>query len=171
MSGRAAWRLESLGFAEVYRYHDGKSDWIASALPSEGEHAHEARIDDVAHRGVPTCAIDDQVAIVRSRLEETGYELCVVVNQRRVVFGSVRAKKLAKADGDALIEDVMDPAPSTYRPHVTVDELTEHLKKAHARDALVSTADGVLIGLVRLKELEKFHGPYLAANGRSWKSA
>ena len=36
MSARAAWRLESLGFANVYRYTAGKSDWFASGLPRAG---------------------------------------------------------------------------------------------------------------------------------------
>ena len=29
MSNRAAWRLESLGFTQVYRYTAGKRDWFA----------------------------------------------------------------------------------------------------------------------------------------------
>src|SRR5207249_889428 len=37
MSPRAAWRLESLGFTEVYEYSAGKSDWGAYGLPLEGK--------------------------------------------------------------------------------------------------------------------------------------
>src|SRR6266511_4403171 len=36
MSPRAAWRLESMGFAEVYDYVAGKADWGAAGLPLEG---------------------------------------------------------------------------------------------------------------------------------------
>ena len=32
MSSRAAWRLESLGFGDVYDYVDGKLDWMAAGL-------------------------------------------------------------------------------------------------------------------------------------------
>jgi hypothetical protein len=35
----AAWRLESLGFAQVYRYTPGKADWLANELPVEGQQA------------------------------------------------------------------------------------------------------------------------------------
>src|SRR5437773_6189207 len=28
LSARAAWRLESMGFQEVYRYTPGKADWL-----------------------------------------------------------------------------------------------------------------------------------------------
>ena len=36
MSPRAACRLESLGFGEVYDYVAGKLDWMAAGLPTEG---------------------------------------------------------------------------------------------------------------------------------------
>src|SRR5689334_6170303 len=35
LSPRAAARLESLGFADVYDYAAGKADWIAMGLPTE----------------------------------------------------------------------------------------------------------------------------------------
>ena len=40
MSPRAAWRLESLGFGDVYDYVAGKVDWMAAGLPIEGANAH-----------------------------------------------------------------------------------------------------------------------------------
>ena len=33
LSARAAWRLESMGFQEVYRYTPGKADWLAADDP------------------------------------------------------------------------------------------------------------------------------------------
>ena len=36
MSPRAAWRLESFGFEQVYDYVAGKADWGAAGLPLEG---------------------------------------------------------------------------------------------------------------------------------------
>ena len=39
LSARAAWRLESMGFQEVYRYTPGKEDWIASGYETEGANA------------------------------------------------------------------------------------------------------------------------------------
>ena len=43
MSPRAACRLETLGFSEVYDYVAGKADWLARGLPREGEKAGERR--------------------------------------------------------------------------------------------------------------------------------
>ncbi len=118
---------------------------------------------------MPTCFPEDRLETVVSRLAETEYELCVVISPQRVVLGTVRGKAL-KAPPDTLVEAVMDPAPSTYRPNVSVEEMIEHMRKNRVRDALVSTTDGVLIGLLRQSELEKFGGPLLAADGTSWKS-
>src|SRR6266851_66135 len=43
MSPRAAWRLESLGFGEVYDYVAGKLDWMAAGLRTEGTNAAHPR--------------------------------------------------------------------------------------------------------------------------------
>ena len=34
-SGRAARRLEQLGYTDVRDYHEGKAEWIAAGLPTE----------------------------------------------------------------------------------------------------------------------------------------
>ena len=51
MSPRAAWRLDSLGFTEVYEYSAGKSDWAAYGLPLEGKALTSIRIKDIARGG------------------------------------------------------------------------------------------------------------------------
>jgi rhodanese-related sulfurtransferase len=43
MSPRAAWRLETLGFERVYHYVGGKADWLAHALPREGQDPRPVR--------------------------------------------------------------------------------------------------------------------------------
>jgi hypothetical protein len=48
MSPRAAWRLEGMGFTEVYDYPPGKADWSASGLPMEVTRANEPTIGDTA---------------------------------------------------------------------------------------------------------------------------
>jgi predicted transcriptional regulator len=155
MSSRAAWRLEALGFTQVYAYHPGKSDWLASGLPTEGRRARDARVDDVAHQGVPTCLIGETVRAVQARLSASGFDTCVVINAQRVVLGGIRAKALEGQPPDTPVEVVMDPAPSTYRPSVSLEEMAEQLQKMKARTALVTTGEGVLIGLVRRDEVER----------------
>jgi 3-mercaptopyruvate sulfurtransferase SseA len=87
MSPRAAWRLESLGFTEVYDYAAGKEDWLAWGLPREGRTAQVPTVGEVARRDVPTCGLADRVADAKARAQAAGYDACVVVNARRVVLG------------------------------------------------------------------------------------
>jgi len=39
MSPRATWRLETLGFEQLYDHVGGTADWLGHALPREGEAA------------------------------------------------------------------------------------------------------------------------------------
>src|SRR5919197_56123 len=84
MSPRAAWRLESMGFAQVYDYAAGKLDWLAAGLPSEGSNARRPRAGDVARRDVPTCGLDERLGEVARRVWAAGWDACVVVNRPHV---------------------------------------------------------------------------------------
>ena len=150
LSPRAAWRLERLGFDEVYDYAGGRMDWAAAGLPVEGTASAEQRIGDVAHRDVPRCAPDDRVGEVARSIGE--WELAVVVDERGVVLGVVRSKD-ADADSSDIVEGVMTEGPSTYRPNVSVEELRERFDKHDVSHALVSDNTGRLIGLVRRDDL------------------
>ncbi len=102
MSARAASRLETLGFSHVYRYQPGKADWFAAGLPREGEEAHTPRVADVARRDVPTCRIDERVGAVRDRVRAGNWDVCVVVDEQRVVLGLVRAEALGVDPGTSV---------------------------------------------------------------------
>ncbi|MBV9174170.1 MAG: CBS domain-containing protein [Chloroflexi bacterium] len=164
MSARAAWRLETLDFSSVRRYTAGKVDWLANGLASEGRLASEPRIAGVM-QPVATCRLGERVGDVRSRLAGDG-DLCVVVNAEEVVLGDLRGKALSDSPAEALVDDVMDPAPSTYRPNVSVHEMAEHLSGTKAQRVLVTTGDGRLLGLLRRDAvMHAAHdgGPYLAS--------
>jgi CBS domain-containing protein len=147
MSNRAAWRLESLGFTRVYHYKPGKDGWLAMGLPSEGPEADTSRAGDEADRDTPTCAVNDRLGDVRDRLRAAGETSCIVVNDRRVVLGRVRGEAL---DGDAeqTVEAVMEAGPTTVRPSEPLDALIERMQKRKAKSIVVSTADGVLVGVL-----------------------
>src|SRR5438132_1438739 len=119
MSPRAAWRLERLGFGEVYDYAAGKADWAAAGLPVEGDEAATPRIGPRAHADVPTCGPDEAVGAVRARLGD--WRFCVVVGDNRVVLGLAVEDGLG-ADDDRRVEEVMREGPSTFRADVPVDE-------------------------------------------------
>ena len=156
MSARAAWRLEALHFGPIYRYGPGKTDWFAAGLPREGELALLPRIGEAANSAVATCAPHETVDQVRQRLTATGEDLCVVLNERRVVLGLARANDL-RADDNTRVDEVMDPGPVTYRPDTLLSEMVEHMQASGGRvnRTLVTSADGVLIGLLRRADAER----------------
>jgi CBS domain-containing protein len=162
MSARAAWRLETLGYADVNRYVAGKVDWLANGLPSEGDRASEPRIGALANTDVPTCGLRETVGEVRRRLAGSdGGDLCVVVNSEKVILGDLRGKALKSAADDALVDDVLNPGTSTYRPNVSVEEMARHLGETRARRVLVSDADGHLLGLLRREDVDRaFHAQH-----------
>ena len=112
MSPRAAWRLQALGFEQVYDYEGGKMDWMAFWLPWEGSTRAEPRLGDLLHRDVPRCSPSDRLADV-SALMTAGWSLCAVVNEEGILLGTdgpfANVLKIrppmpfAEADGDALV--------------------------------------------------------------------
>ena len=149
MSPRAAARLESLGFTKVYDYEAGKADWLATPLPTEGRSAGEldaaamVRGDDIA------CHLGDRLGEVAA-----GKDVCIVVNDRHVVLGSIRGRAL-DGDPDALVEDVMRPGPSTIRPHIGLRTVAKTLRDGNVASTLVTSQEGRLIGTVYLEDIER----------------
>ncbi len=154
MSPRAAWRLESLGFTEVYDYVAGEADWLAMGLPSEGRDAGQLRAGRVAKRDVPTCGLTERLGEVRRRVQGVGWEICIVVNAERVVLGRVRGTAWDAPD-DALVEDVMEAGPTTVRPSEPLAALTERMQEHGSRGVLVTTSDGRLVGLLERADAER----------------
>jgi Mg/Co/Ni transporter MgtE len=154
MSDRAAWQLESLGFTRVYRYTPGKDGWLAMGLPTEGPDAATPRAGDVADRETPTCALHDRLGDVRDRLRSSGKTSYIVLNDQRVVLGRLRGEAL---DGDAeqTAEAVMEAGPTTVRPSEPLDALIGRMQKRKAKSIIVSTAAGVLVGVLRREDGER----------------
>ncbi len=151
MSPRAAWRLESLGFSEVYDYVAGKLDWMAAGLRTEGTNAAHPRAGDVARKDVPRARLEDRLGDVRDRLSHGGWDAVVVTNSERVVFGLLRSKELAK-DAELTIEQAMRPAPSTFRPYRAIKEIAEHMTTHMVDNSPITTSDGRLVGLLLRKD-------------------
>src|SRR5713101_1085042 len=80
MSPRAAARLESLGFEQVYDYVAGKADWGSFGLPLEGTRHSGTRVGARAHTDVPVCYPRERLAEVRDRIRAAGWDTCFVVN-------------------------------------------------------------------------------------------
>jgi CBS domain-containing protein len=153
MSPRAAWRLESLGFTEVYDYAAGKEDWLAWELPREGKTAQVPMVGQVARRDVPTCGLADRVADAKARAQAAGFSACVVVNEQRIVLGLLRSQELS-ADPSATAEQVMQPGPTTYRPDIPAREAGARMRARQVDMVSVTTPDGALVGLLRREDAE-----------------
>jgi hypothetical protein len=135
MSPRAAWRLESLGFTEVYDYVTGKLDWLASVLPAEGKRAKIPSAGTVARPGVPTCRPTDRLG-------------------DGVVLGLLPGESLDAAP-ERIIEEVMESGPSTIRPHVPVESLAERLRRQGVERVIVTTLEGRLVGVLYRTDAEQ----------------
>ena len=132
----------------MYDYRMGKQDWMGAGLPTEGTDTERPRLADVVRRDVPTCSLGERLGDVRDRAIAAGWDACVVVSQDRVVLGLLRAREL-RADPDLLVERVMRPGPSTYRPFVSVAEMRRTMIDRNLESSPVTTSDGKLVGLVR----------------------
>ena len=161
MSPRAACRLESLGFTHVFDYVAGKADWFASGLPRAGREASRPRAGDIARRDVPTCSLADRIGDVQKRLQATGWTLCIVVNESGVVLGRLRQKTLA-ADPESFVETVMESGPSTIRPDVLLESITERMRERRVDSTVVTTSDGRLVGILYRGDAEQhLHNSHL----------
>ncbi len=154
MSPRAAWRLESLGFTQVFDYVAGKADWLASGLPMEGQLADYPRAGDVARTDVPTCRLTDRLGDVRDGTLDADQNVCVVVNDERIVLGRLRGDAL-RGDPGATVESVMESGPTTTRPDDPLEAITERLQSARVASILVTTSDGRLVGILYRKDAEQ----------------
>jgi predicted transcriptional regulator len=136
----------------VYDYVDGKLDWMAAGLPTEGTNALLPRAGSTAHKDVPTCGLKDRLGDVRDRVRAQGWESVVVVNEERVVLGLLRSAELDK-DSDLVIERAMRPGPSTFRPYVSLHEMAHFMVEHKLENTPITTSDGRLVGLLLQKDV------------------
>lgn len=137
-----------MGFTDVSDYASGKIDWVINGMPIAGEAASEPRaIDAVAE--APTCRFDETLHDVRPpRGQGSG---CVVVNEYGIVLGVLSA---AHTDGDRQAGEAMHPGPPTFRPGVPAAELARHLREHDVDQALLTMAEGRLVGIATRPALE-----------------
>jgi predicted transcriptional regulator len=151
MSSRAAWRLESLGFSQVYRYAAGKLDWFAFGLPMAGEFAAIPKAGDVVRQDVPTCHLGDKLGEVHERCQALGWKVCLVVSESNVVLGRLR-REAWDADPDTPVEEVMENGPTTFRPDNFLEPLIKRMHDKKVGTVIITNSDGVLIGLLYRKD-------------------
>jgi Mg/Co/Ni transporter MgtE len=72
----------------------------------------------------------------------------VVVNDDGVVLGLLRADELS-SERDGTVEGAMRPGPSTFRPHVPIEEMAAYMSRHDHVSSPITSSDGRLIGLLR----------------------
>jgi CBS domain-containing protein len=138
---------------QVFDYVTGKLDWLASGLPIEGKQAGVPRAGQVARREVPTCHVTDRLGDVRDRVQKAGSDVCVVIDGASVVLGLLRGNAFNAAP-ESVIEQIMESGPTTIRPHVPVESVTERMRKQGVEHNVVTTLGGRLVGVLYRKEAE-----------------
>lgn len=146
LSARGAAVLRHLGFTEVYDYTGSKVEWLAMGLPFEGSKRAEDRAGALADPAIPTCHPDTSCREAFA----AGHELVVVVDDEQVVVGTLRA---TAADLDVPAHEAMAPGPPTVRPSIDRWQLAESMDRNSEGEILVTTLDGVLVGLVTRERL------------------
>lgn len=125
---------------------------MGAGLATEGTNTRLPRLVDVVRRDVPTCSLGERLGDVRDRVMAAGWDACVVVSTGQVVLGLLRAEQL-QADPEMIVDRVMRPGPSTYRPFVSVAEMRRIMSDRDMASSPVTTSDGRLVGLVRRQDV------------------
>ena len=154
MSPRAAARLESLGFTQVYDYSAGKADWGSAGLPLDGANGSRTRVGAHLRTDVPVCRLDDRLHDVCDRLKDSGWDTCFVIDERGVVLGRI-GRHAVRDREDVSAEEAMTLGPSTIRPSARLTDMVERMRKQHLRNLPVTTCDGRLVGLLRRQDAEE----------------
>ena len=131
----------------MYDYEAGKQDWAAAGLPTEGKLAERPRAGNVSRRDAPTCRLDETLGPIKERVRASGFDVCVVVNEDRIVMGMLREEQLSSPD-DLPAEQAMRAGPSTFRPNVGIMEMAEFMVEHDLPSAPITTSDGRLVGLL-----------------------
>jgi hypothetical protein len=152
MSPRAACRLATLGY-DVYDYAPGKVDWMAHGLSIEGTGTGRTTALTLLCEDVAICALDDSTEDVARRIDASPYGFALALSPGRVVLGRVRRSRLA--DAGASVETLLEPGPSTIRPHTPIEDLAARLARSDVRTLIVTDPEGRLLGVVRRGDVDE----------------
>ena len=153
MSPRAAARLASLGFEQVYDYVAGKADWGSAGLPLEGANGSEGRAGAHVRTDVPTCRLDERLQAVCERLDESGWNTCFVVDEERVVLGRL-GRRAIRVRENVSAEEAMTPGPSTIRPSARLAAMVERMRRQSLSNLPVTTSAGRFVGMLVREDAE-----------------
>jgi Mg/Co/Ni transporter MgtE len=120
-------------------------------LPVESEEEIHA-VGEQLIRDWPVCRLMDNTADAKQRAQAGNASFCVVVNDDNVVLGTAHANDLETARS---VEEIIDFAPVTLRPSYTVEEASKLLSKNKQDAVSVTSSDGKLLGVFRVRGTER----------------
>ncbi|MGM0724001.1 MAG: CBS domain-containing protein [Actinomycetota bacterium] len=153
MSPRAACRLATLGFTQVYDYVPGKVDWLARNQPVEGTDADTPTIGRHLRHEVTTARPDEPISQVRARAARSAHRFALVTTADGTLLGRLRAAVLDDADPTRPAGEVMEAGPSTLRPHEAAAAIKDRLVDKGLTYVIVADPDGRLLGTVHPADL------------------
>jgi Mg/Co/Ni transporter MgtE len=110
-------------------------------------------VADLLRDDVATADLDERIAHVRPRADATPYGFALVTGRGGVLLGRLRRAAL-QGDPAATAEEVMESGPSTIRPDTAPAALARRLREHEFTTAVVTDPDGILLGIVRLVDLD-----------------
>lgn len=87
-------------------------------------------------------------------MSDLGWDVCVVLDEHRVVLGLLR-EAASEGAAKARVSEVMERAPRTFRPNGDLPSVLKAMQRADLGSALVTTGDGVFVGVLRRSEVEQ----------------
>jgi CBS domain-containing protein len=153
MSPRAVCRLATLGFTRVHDYAPGKVDWLAHGLLAEGTNAGLPTAGTLARQDAATCTLDTSSAEALEAIAASRYGFALVLSPGGLLLGRLRRSALEAVPADTPIEPILEPGPSTIRPHLTVEDLRQRAQRSDVQTLLVTRPDGTLVGVLRREEI------------------
>lgn len=112
------------------------------------------RVANVMRSDVPTCPLASTIGTARTALGQSDWQLCVVVNDERVILGLLYGKAWDAPD-DTPVETVMSNGPPTTRPSTFIDDMVERLHRRKTPGILISGPNGVLMGYLWTSDAER----------------
>jgi Mg/Co/Ni transporter MgtE len=137
----------------------GKVDWLAHALPVEGERSDPLTAGRLMRDDVVRCTPSERVSDVLDLIEPSPYTFALVTDETGRLLGRVRGSLCSERDRERPVGEVMELAPSTVRPHRSAAGLAERLGKQDLRWAIVTTPEGRLLGVAWREDLERAGEP------------
>jgi CBS domain-containing protein len=132
----------------------GKVDWLAHALPVEGDRpdapiAGRAMRDDAA-----LCRPTDRLSDVCELIERSPYPFALVTSADGTLLGRAPSSALDPAS-ERPVWDVAESGPKTFRPHAAAEKVAGVLADKGLRWAIITTPEGRFLGVAAREDLER----------------